>query len=197
MKKVLIIGGTSSLAKPIISKLEKNGYEIDALTFRQAEKINLEKNYTWIKLDLYDTKSIEMFFSFLPDNFYSKIIFLAGSGLGKSYKDVDALEMESFYKAFLLNYISLIINLSNRLDFDGQLIFISSIAAKIPIQDAHYSAVKAGVEAFVRSASSQLSQNKSMFSISPATITDSMREDIADLILNADVSYNGTTIDIQ
>ena len=103
MKKVLIIGGTSSLAKPIIFKLEKNGYEIDALTFRQSKKINLKKNYTWIKLDLYDAKSIDMFFSFLPNNFYSKIIFLAGSGLGKSYKDVDALEMESFYKAFLLN----------------------------------------------------------------------------------------------
>jgi NADP-dependent 3-hydroxy acid dehydrogenase YdfG len=195
MKKVLIIGGTSSLAQPIISKLENNGYEIAAMTFRQVDKIY--NNYTWIKLDLYDKHSIEMFFTFLPKHFYSKIIFLSGSGLGRSYKDVAEDEMISFYDAFLINYISLIMNLTHMLEFDGQIVFISSIAADIPIQDAHYSAVKAGVEAFVRSASSQLSDNQSMFSISPATITDSMREDIANLILDADTSYNGKTIDIK
>jgi NADP-dependent 3-hydroxy acid dehydrogenase YdfG len=195
MKKVLIIGGTSSLAKPIISKLENNGYEIVAMTFRQIDKIY--NNYTWIKLDLYDKNSIDMFFDFLPKQFYSKIIFLSGNSLGKSYKNVNEDEMLSFYDAFLINYISLIIDLTKILEYDGQVIFVSSIAAKIPIQDAHYSAVKAGVEAFVRSASSQLLDNQSMFSISPATITDSMREDIANLVLNADSSYNGKTIDIE
>ena len=195
MKKVLIIGGTARLAKPIISKLESNGYEISAMTFRQPDKIY--GNYTWIKLDFYDKNSIINFLDFLKLNFYSKIIFLPGNSLGKIYKDVSENEMISFYNAFLINYIFLIVNLSNRLDYDGQIIFISSIAAKIPIQDAHYSAVKAGVEAFVRSASSQLLDNQSMFSISPATITDSMREDIANLILNADSSYNGKTVDIE
>ena len=195
MKNVLIIGGTSSLSKPIISKLENDGYQITAMTFRQVEKIY--ENYTWIKLDLYDKHSLEMFFTFLPKTFYSKIIFLSGSSLGKNYKDATDEEWVSFYKAFLINYIYLITNLTHLLDDDGQLIFISSIAANIPIQDAHYSAVKAGVEAFVRSASSQLSNNQSMFSISPTTITDSMREDIANLILNADNSYNGKTIDIK
>ena len=195
MKKVLIIGGTSSLANFIIPKLENNNYEISAMTFRQSSKIY--KDYTWIKLDLYDYESINMFLHSILPNTYSKIIFLSGSGLGKSYKDITEEDMAKFYQAFLINYISLIMNLTHRLDDDGQIVFISSIAANIPIQDAHYSAVKAGVEAFIRSASSQLSKNQSMFSISPATITDSMREKISDLILNADTSYNGKTIDIN
>jgi len=195
MKKVLIIGGTSSLAKPIISKLEDNGYEIAAMTFRQQDKIY--DNYTWARVDFYEYESIDIFLHFLPPDTYSKIIFLSGSGLGKNYKDVTEEDTASFYKAFLINYISLMMNLIHRLDDDGQIVFISSIAANIPIEDAHYSAVKAGVEAFVRSASSQLSDNQSMFSISPATITDLMREDIANLILNADKSYNGKTIDIH
>ena len=195
MKKVLIIGGTAKLAKPIISKLESNGYEISAMTFRQSNKIY--GNYTWIKLDFYDKNSIINFLDVLKSNFYSKIIFLPGNSLGKIYKNISENEMISFYNAFLINYISLIIDLSNRLDYDGQIIFISSIAANIPIQDAHYSAVKAGVEAFIRSLSIQLKSGQSAFSISPATITDKMREDISNLIAESNFSYNGKTIDFH
>lgn len=195
MKKVLIIGGTAKMGKFIVEILEKNNYNINAMTFRQLDKTY--GNYNWINLDMYDKKTIVDFLNLITKKTYSKIIFLSGSSLGKNHKNVNQDEMIDFYNAFLINYISLIINLLDHLDNDGQVIFISSIAAKIPIQDAHYSVVKAGVEAFVRSASIQLLEQQSMFSISPATITDSMRKDIANLILNADKSYNGKTIDIN
>jgi NAD(P)-dependent dehydrogenase (short-subunit alcohol dehydrogenase family) len=86
------------------------------------------------------------------------------------------------------------------------------MAANKPIRDANYSAVKAGVQAFIMSLSVSLNKDQSAFSISPGLIYDTRafydsnykedisslatKEQIANIILNADKSFNGKVIEI-
>ena len=165
------------------------------MTYRQKNKIF--EDYNWVHLDLDNDSTVMDFIHDGQQDKYFKIILLSGNSMGKPWSKTTLKEMSNYYQSYLINYILLIMNLVEYLEDSGQIVFISSIAADIPIEDAHYSAAKAGVEAFCRSVSIGLKKNQSIFSISPTTITDSMREEIANIILNADTSYNGKTIDIK
>ena len=209
-KKVLVIGGTSSITPDIINKLELNGYVIDLMTFRQPNKEY--GNYNWQYLNLEDMSSVENLLKIMPENYYSKILFISGNSLGQYNGNVPFKELQIFYDAFLLRYNFLIKESCKSLSDDGQIVYISSIAANIPIFDADYSAAKAGVQAFVRSLSCSLKPNQSAFSISPGLIYGSRvfedmnyegditklasKDQIADIIANADKSYNGRVIEI-
>jgi NAD(P)-dependent dehydrogenase (short-subunit alcohol dehydrogenase family) len=57
-----------------------------------------------------------------------------------------------------------------KLETPGNLIYISSIAASNSSFDCHYSAVKAGVSAYLKSRSRFLDTNQSSFSIAPSLI---------------------------
>lgn len=208
MNKVLIVGGTSGIAPEIINRLEEKKYVIDLMTFRQHNKIYGE--YKWVYLNLEDMSSITDLLKSIKNNKYSKIIFLSGNSIGKSSTDISYDELQNFYDAFLLRYVYLIQESSKLLADDGQIISISSVAANFPVEDANYSAVKAGVQAFVRSLSCNLKLDQSAFSISPSLIYESTsfyqqdykgdisklasKDEIANIIANADKSYNGKVI---
>ena len=207
-KKVLVIGGTSSITPNIVNKLELNGYTIDLMTFRQPNKEY--GNYKWQYLNLEDISSVDNLLKIMPENYYSKILFVSGNSLGRFNGNVPYDELEKFYNAFLLRYNFLIKQSCKSLSEDGQIIYISSIAANVPILDADYSAAKAGVQAFVRSLSCSLKPNQSAFSISPGLIYGSRVfeemgysgdvsklatiDQIASIIVDADKSYNGRVI---
>lgn len=209
-KNVLIIGGTSSIVPEIIKQLEDQGYSIDLMTYRQKDKIYGDHNWTYLNLE--EESSVLNFIEKMPIDHYSKIIFVSGNSLGNYKSDIPYDVLKQFYDSFLLRY-NLIINESTKsLCDDGQIISISSIAANRPIPDANYSAVKAGVQAFVRSLSCSLKPNQSAFSIAPGMIYktrafDEMNyegdiskfctpEQIASVIASADKSYNGRVIEL-
>ena len=208
-KKVLIVGGTSCIAKEIIYELESKDYTIDLMTYRQESKIY--GNYNWVRLELEQEETVNNLIDLIKDKKYSKIIFLPGNSLG-NHEAVTYKRLEEFYQAFSLRYIFLIQEASKCLSDDGQIISISSIAANVPIRDAHYSAVKASVQAFVKSLSCLLKPDQSAFSISPGLIYDSIafnqqnydgdvsklatKQQIADIISNADKRHNGKVIEI-
>ena len=194
IKKVLILGGTSSIAKEIINSLEQKQYSVELMTYRQKNKIY--GDYRWEHLDLEDKGSVYRFIDLMSKDRYSKIIFLPGNSLGPTHKGYPYERLESFYNSFLLRYNVLIGEASKSLCDNGQIIFISSLAANRPIPDAHYSSVKAGVQAFVRSLSCSLKEDQIAFSISPGAIDSSIKEQIAKIIAEADKSYNGRVIEI-
>jgi NAD(P)-dependent dehydrogenase (short-subunit alcohol dehydrogenase family) len=212
MKNVLIVGGSSGLSNIIVSTLENNGYQIDSMTYRNKNKTY--GSYNWIYLDLEDFESVKIFIDQLKTNYYSKIILLPGNTLGNypDFKNIPENIVRNFYNAYLFNYNWLVINLLKSLSNEGQIISISSMAANKPIRDANYSAVKAGVQAFIMSLSVSLNKDQSAFSISPGLIYDTKafydsnykedisslatKEQIANIILNADKSFNGKVIEI-
>jgi NAD(P)-dependent dehydrogenase (short-subunit alcohol dehydrogenase family) len=209
-KKVLIVGGTSCIAKEIIEALESNQYKINLMTFRQQWKIY--GDYTWAYCDLEEVDSVNNLIDLIKKDKYSKMIFLPGNSLGPVVGEHSYEQLEAFYNAFVFRYNFLIKEASKCLTEDGLIISISSIAANIAINDAHYSAVKAGVQAFVKSLSLKLRPNQSAFSISPGLIYNSTtfnrqkytgdiselatKDQIAKIIANADKSYNGKVIEI-
>ena len=182
MNNVLIIGGTARSCKTIISYLEKENFNIDLITYRQKDKIY--GKYKWINLDFEDFNSVDNFIKNLPINYYSKIIFLSG-------KDINLKELKHFYNSYLFNYNLLLTNSIKSLNENGQIIFISSIAANEAILDVHYSAAKAANQALVKSLSLHAKENQAMVSIAPGTITDEIKEQIAKLIININKIDNG------
>lgn len=209
-KNVLIVGGTSSIVPKMIELLEDNQYSIELMTFRQKNKIYGE--YNWLYLDLEDINSVEDLLNVASQKTYEKIIFVSGNSLGNYGNDVPYSALQVFYDAFLLRYNFLIKELSKFLNDTGQIVYISSMAANVAIGDANYSAVKAGVQAFVKSLSFQLKNKQSAFSISPGLIYGTpafnqqnyegdvnslaSADKIAEIIVNADHSYNRRVIEI-
>jgi NAD(P)-dependent dehydrogenase (short-subunit alcohol dehydrogenase family) len=209
-KNVLIVGGTSSLAPKIIEDLENKGYTIDLITYRQKNKVYGE--YNWVYLDLENIDSVNELIKSVKQKIYEKLIFLSGNSLGNYGREVPYEALQVFYNAFLLRYNFLIKECSKYLSDTGQIVSISSMAANVAIEDANYSAAKAGVQAFVKSLSCQLGPNQSAFSISPGLISGTKAfydqnytgdvsvlasiDKISEIISNADKSYNGCVIEI-
>jgi NAD(P)-dependent dehydrogenase (short-subunit alcohol dehydrogenase family) len=209
-KKVLIIGGTSSLSPAIISELELSGHTIDLMTFRQERKKYGE--YNWVHLKLEDNDSVKRFVQSLPDEHYSKIIFTIGNTVGvEPGKEILENDLKLFYESFVFRTIYIINKCIKSLKEDGHFVFISSVAANHPMGDPDYSAVKAAVQAFVRSLSTKLKPNQVAFSIAPGQIHDTeayylsdykwdidkiwTKEKIAKAISKADVGTNGKVLE--
>jgi NAD(P)-dependent dehydrogenase (short-subunit alcohol dehydrogenase family) len=189
MNNVLIIGGTARSCKTIISYLEKENFNIDLITYRQKDKIY--GKYKWTYLDFEDFNSVNNFIKNLPINYYDKIIFLSGNSISENIENIDLKELKKFYDSYLFNYNLLLTNSVKSLNENGKIIFISSIAANEAILDVHYSAVKAANQALVKSLSLYAKENQSMVSIAPGTITDDIRKQIAQLIIDINKIDNG------
>ncbi|NBX78706.1 SDR family oxidoreductase [bacterium] len=194
MNKILIVGGTARSAKLLIHELEKNNYSINLMTFRQKNKIY--GNYNWIELDLENDTSVTNFIKSLPKNFYSKIIFLSGNSLSKKYLDINKDELKHFYNSYIYNYNQIIIECMESINENGEIIFVSSIAANRPINDIHYSSAKAANQALVKSLSLYVKKNQSIYSIAPGTITDNVLNKIIEIIINGNKNNNGKVFEV-
>jgi NADP-dependent 3-hydroxy acid dehydrogenase YdfG len=209
-KKILVIGGTSSITPAIINELALSGHTVDLMTFRQEQKKYGE--YNWVYLKLEDNDSVKNFIQSLPNSYYSKIIFTIGNSIGESGVDIPEDDLKIFYESFIFRTISIINQCIKSLKEDGHFVFISSVAANQPINDANYSAVKAAVQAFVKSLSTTIKPSQVAFSIAPGLIYDTQafyeseykwdidklctKEKIAKTIAEANLDTNGKVIEI-
>ena len=210
MKKVLIIGGSSSICDKIITYLEENEYEIDLMTHSDHSKAN--EKYKWQHLDLMGQESTENLINILSKNYYDKIICVPTYNSGtKNPFETSRKYLINVYGNFIVNYMILIRNLLSNLKDDGQLIYISSAAANRPVHMVDYSAAKACMQAYVTSLSTQVKEGQAIFSIAPSMIYESnpyyqqgyykndiyrlvKKEEIAKVIVEADSSYNGKVV---
>lgn len=210
MEKVLIIGGTGGLAKTIINRMELAGDTVELLTFRQEFKKH--GDYNWTHLDLENTQTVNNFLKFVSDNKYDKIILIASNTLGNGIDGFDYNRLRHYHESYYLNYIYIVSELYKVLSDHGQMVFISSMAANIAIPDANYSAMKAGLQAFIKSSSCSLKEKQIAYSISPGLIFDTQafydsnyqgdisklatKEQIAEIIANCNYEYNGKVFEI-
>ena len=212
LKKVLIIGGSSSICDDIIAYLEKNNFEIDILTYRDQNKIN--NKYRWEYLDLTDQDSVNNLINILPNDYYDKVICVPTYNSGSSNPFETTREyLNEVYGKFIINYMILIRNLFKKITDNGHIIYISSQSAIIPVDMVDYSAAKGAMQTYVRSLSRKVKENQVIFTIAPTMIYESMpfylhdpehygddidklvrKEDIAKVIVNANKNYNGKII---
>lgn len=213
-KNVLLIGGTASISQEIIQTLEKNNFKIHTLTYRQKQKIY--GNYNWKSLNLENSDSVDSFIKEIKNEKFNKIILVSASSA--SHLDILATTRSSlnfFYGNFFSNYIFLIKELFLNLDEDGQMIYISSVAANRPVPDVNYSTLKGSIQVFIQSLSTKSKGGQAIFSIAPGLIYDTpafydnlknnnikkinnlaTKEQISQIILNANKNQNGLTISI-
>ena len=153
-------------------------------------------NYKWKELDFENQEQVFEFVNSLSKNYYSKIIINVGSSFIKNYNEGSFIELESFYKTYLLNYIYIMMNLSESLTKDGQIVSISSEIANRPYKDIHYSAVKAGCQIAAQGLSLHLKEGQSIYSIAPGQIDLKLQKQIAKIIVESTVLDNGKVIEI-
>lgn len=215
LKKVLIIGGSSSICDEIVTYLEKNDYVIDLLTYRNEENKKYIKNYEmyqWRHLDLTVEEYTQNAIIQIPNNYYDTIICTPTHESGGRDPLATSREyLENVFGKFIINYMDLVRNLIfKKLKDDGHFIFISSEAANTPTDMHDYSAAKAAMQAYVRSLSKK-AENKTVFIIATTGIYESLayyqhggadyykfdpdrwvyKEQIAKIIVNATKKDNG------
>jgi NAD(P)-dependent dehydrogenase (short-subunit alcohol dehydrogenase family) len=166
-KKLLVIGGTSILSESLAQLARNERYEIDTTT-RDGKSCSYASNQ--YELDLGSLGNVETFLERILMRKYHRIIVITGeaSGIEVNSNATDAIN--AYYTTHLTNTVYLIDKLLMKLETPGNLIYISSIAASNSSFDCHYSAVKAGVSAYLKSRSRFLDTNQSSFSIAPSLI---------------------------
>jgi NAD(P)-dependent dehydrogenase (short-subunit alcohol dehydrogenase family) len=166
-KKLLVIGGTSILSESLAQLARIENYEIE--TTSRGGKICRYANNQY-ELELSSLGNVEEFLRSIATHKYHRIIVLTGEASGIDVNSNATEAINAYYTAHLTNTVYLIDQLLMKLETPGNLIYISSIAASNSSFDCHYSAVKSGVSAYLKSRSRFLESNQSSFSIAPSLI---------------------------
>ena len=178
LKKVLIIGGSSSICDEAVEHLEHNGYSIDLMTYRSEKNKKNIKNfsqYNWKHLDLLDQKSTELLIEELKDDYYDLIWCVPTYPSGQRDPIATTRDyLEELYGSFLVNYIDLIRNLAfKKLKNEGKMVYQSSEAANVPTDMQDYVSAKSAIQSYVISLSKKL-KNKTIFVIATTGIYESL-----------------------
>ena len=166
-KKLLVIGGTSILSYALGQLARIEDYEID-VTSRGGKFCSYAHNQ--YDLDLGTLSHVEEFLRRISQKKYHRIIVLTGEASGIEVNTNAPESLNAYYTAHLVNTVYLIDKLLMTLETQGNLIYISSIAASNSSFDCHYSTVKAGVTAYIKSRSRFLDSEQSTFSVAPSLI---------------------------
>jgi NAD(P)-dependent dehydrogenase (short-subunit alcohol dehydrogenase family) len=148
-KELLILGGSSSIAKPIIETAIAEGYKVCA-SFRDSKKTWEHEHLTWIYLDTGKLDSVENFLNEISPETADRVISLIGALSGIELTETDRDKFELYLLEQLINPSYLIIRIFEILDPNSQMLIMSSRAARKSF-DFSYSMVKSGLESLVLS----------------------------------------------
>jgi len=166
--RLLVVGGTSSLAPGIYRLAEDSGYEIFA-THRHHIPPETEIPISWHSLDLNSVDSIDEFLADLDEVTFSRVIFFIGATFGHVGQKISANDLAEYLRIHLVNPVNLIGRLVNNLSISepSNLIYMSSRAASFGSADWPYGIAKAGIQNYISSLSQ--SQKPSLNTISVVT----------------------------
>jgi NAD(P)-dependent dehydrogenase (short-subunit alcohol dehydrogenase family) len=174
-KRILLVGGDSSLARNLIAYAKSENYEIHK-TNRGLEgcKQNPDFENTHY-LDLESLVSIDNFLHTIANVDFIQIYFLIGKLSRIEPLDLNYSITRSYLETYSTNTCYLIDKLLLQLSQTekSRFVFISSRAASKKSYDALYSASKASVSAFIRSRSNFLPSNQVAVSIETGLILGS------------------------
>jgi NADP-dependent 3-hydroxy acid dehydrogenase YdfG len=171
--RILLLGGTSSLAPGLIHKLLDQGYMITA-TYRDINKTQPESNdLMWVPFDLKSRTSISEFLQSISGLRFERIIVLIGatSNLEGDTGSLDRLY--SYYEQYISGLHYLIRQVIPHLQEDGNMVVLSSRSASHPSFDAYYAATKGALESLIRSLAPKLSSLQSVICVAPSLIENS------------------------
>lgn len=156
---VVIIGGSDGIGKTTLVKLLTEGYTVYNLS--RNKLLNLETN---IYLDVSDTASIKNALDqvIAKEGKIDLIVYCAGFSMASPIEDVDSNDYRYLFSVNVFGYIETVKAITPHFKENkfGKIIYLSSLASKIPIPyDPYYSASKAAVEAFNNAINLELNKN--------------------------------------
>ncbi len=187
--KLLVVGGTSSLAPEIFDRAKADGYEIYA-SYRTSLPQLADESVNWIFLDFSSIKSIEEFILRLEGLSFSRVIFLAGKTSPTFTQTFGYSELEEYLRVQLVNPAHLLRKLSYFLEVasPSNLVYMSSRSAIYGSLDWPYGIAKAGLQNSLISLSKILHHNLSVVSVASGLVLGStMQESMQAEIVSAHI----------
>lgn len=181
-KKLLVLGGTSSLAEGILRLALQEEYSVTA-TYRTESKIFNHSGIVWLPLDISKINEIEEFLDSLTNERFGKIIYLIGETSKGMNGPLLPHKIFAFLQTYLLNSCFLIKSLS-RYIYDEQssnFTYMSSRSALYGSYDWLYGISKAGLQNLITSLDNLDSTPGRFISVAPGLIRGSNMENEMDL----------------
>ena len=162
--KVLVIGATGTIGKPVADALEKNGHAV----VRASRK-------STVSVDIQDTASIRAVFDKVKD--VDAVVCCAG---GAGWGPLSNLSDEDFATSLrykLMGQVNVVRVARERLKDNGSVTITSGVLASKPMPgSAAVSLVNAGLEGFVRAAALDMPRGIRVNVVSPPWVTESLRQ---------------------
>lgn len=152
-KSLLVLGGTSSIARPVIETAILNGYKVDA-TFRSLDKTWEAEGLSWHFLDTARVESIWDLGELIDYGSFERILYLIGSLSHIEISESLYEELSEYISTHLTNPIYLLNQVLDKMSESSRFLIMSSRAAK-QSHDIPYALIKSGLETFVRSTRSR------------------------------------------
>jgi NAD(P)-dependent dehydrogenase (short-subunit alcohol dehydrogenase family) len=164
--KALVVGGDSSLAVALVSKLQASNYRVWATSRRVTRPVDSVARF---HLDLENQDSIQGLLASLGGERFDLIAVLIGA-------PSKAIETQNKYvETYFSNMIRLFVGLIPFLDeeVNSAFLHVSSRSSIYPSKDVLYSAVKGGLNSALRSMTLGVGENARLLSVAPGLILGS------------------------
>ena len=172
-RKILIIGGNSSLGQEIIAQAKQAGFAVHATSRKPTE--NQESGVEWHSLDIANEAVVNEFFQDLDALRFHNIIYCIGETSHLVGEDFCKDNLSEYFAVqFVMSFV--VLSRLPRLmatEASSTLAYISSRAAIYPSYDIPYAAVKGGLTSTILSISKRLQQNQRAIVVAPGLIEDS------------------------
>jgi NAD(P)-dependent dehydrogenase (short-subunit alcohol dehydrogenase family) len=172
-RKILVIGGNSSLGREIISQAKQAGFAVHATARNSTE--DQETGVEWHCLDLANEAIVNKFFQDLETLAFQHIIYCIGETSSLVGVDFSRDNLSEYFEVqFVMSFV--VLSRLPRLmttEVSSTLAFVSSRAAIYPSYDIPYAAVKGGLTSAMLSISKRLQKNQRAIVVAPGLIEDS------------------------
>jgi NAD(P)-dependent dehydrogenase (short-subunit alcohol dehydrogenase family) len=169
---LLKIGGTPILAKTIMNFSKNESSSITA-TYRGGVRLYLERQGTWLHLELSEKSSIEKFPIELKDLKFNKAFFLIGPLTNTYFLDMSHEDLTVYYSTYFVNSLYLLQECLKNIKTTSIIIVMSSRAGSDASFNVHYSAAKSALETDVRRSARALAGNQRIIGISCGLVENS------------------------
>lgn len=176
-KKLLIVGGTSSIAKLITTSAIDAGCEVFS-TFRNNGKIAVSNEINWLPLDFSKVETINSALSTLELIHLDYVIYLAGSLSNLQNQDATLKSIDKYISESITHPMWFLRNLIKTRTFEknSKLTYVSSRSSDYGSHDYLYGMAKSSLENFIKSVKFMNIPNLSLKIISSGLILGSDME---------------------
>lgn len=172
MKNMLILGATSSLARPFLNIALDEGFGVTA-TNRNSVNLFENSNLKWLHLDLEYQNSINSFLESIANKKFDLIIDFIGENSQLELHNLELIKLNKYFSAQITNHIFLLLKIQSLINPNGNLINISTRSVKYGSFDIPYAAAKSAIHSTIFSLRNKFLENQKVINVVSGLIENS------------------------